>query len=69
LEAAKKVIDVEGNYLGQLAGIIKEQTGVSADHYLLKYTGRPMTTTEVYTGLKNIVQGQAPMRQVLMYGS
>lgn len=69
LKAAKKVIDVEGNYLGQLAGIIKEQTGFSADHYLLKYTGRPMTTTEVYGGLKNIVRGQAPVRQVLMYGS
>ena len=69
LKAAKKIIDVESNYLGQLAGIIKEQTGVSADHYLLKYTGRPMTTTEVYGGLKNIVLGQAPVRQVLMYGS
>jgi len=69
LTAAHKVIDVEGNYLGQLAGVIKEQTGVSAGYYLLKYTGRPMTTTEVYDGLKNILLGQAPVRQVLRYGS
>ena len=69
LKAARKVIDVEGNCLGQLAGVIKEETGVSADYYLLKYTGRPMTTTEVYSGLKNILGGQAPVRQVLMYGS
>lgn len=69
LTAAHKVIDVEGNYLGQLAGVIKEQTGISASYYLLKYTGRPMTTTEVYDGLKNILLGQAPVRQVLRYGS
>jgi len=69
LTAAHKVIDVEGNYLGQLAGVIKEQTGISAGYYLLKYTGRPMTTTEVYDGLKNILLGQAPVRQVLRYGS
>jgi 2-oxoglutarate ferredoxin oxidoreductase subunit alpha len=69
LNAAKKVIDVEGNYLGQLAGVIKEQTGVSADYYLLKYTGRPMSTTEVYAGLENILRGRAPVRQVLTYGS
>jgi len=69
LNAAKKVIDVEGNYLGQLAGVIKEQTGVSADYYLLKYTGRPMSTTEVYAGLENILRGRAPVRQVLTYGA
>ena len=68
LNTAKKVIDVEGNYLGQLAGVIKEQTGVSADYYLLKYTGRPMSTTEVYAGLENILRGRAPVRQVLTYG-
>jgi 2-oxoglutarate ferredoxin oxidoreductase subunit alpha len=69
LAVAEKIIDVEGNYVGQLAGVIKEQTGISASHYLLKYTGRPMTTTEVYDGLKSILLGQAPVRQVLRYGS
>ncbi len=69
LKNAKEVIDVEGNYLGQLAGIVKEQTGISANHYLLKYTGRPMTTTEVYNGLRNIIRGQAPVRQILTHGS
>jgi hypothetical protein len=28
-----------------------------------------MTTTEVYDGLKSILLGQAPVRQVLRYGS
>ena len=69
LRNAEKIIDVENNYLGQLAGIIKEETGIEASYYVLKYNGRPMTTTEVYGALKNILRGQAPERQVLTYGS
>jgi 2-oxoglutarate ferredoxin oxidoreductase subunit alpha len=66
---AEKVIDVENNYLGQLGGIMKEQTGIVPNFYVLKYNGRPMTTTEVYGALKSILRGQAPKRQVLTYGS
>ena len=69
LKAARKLIDVEGNYLGQLGGMLKEEAGVQVNFYILKYTGRPITTTEVYTALKNILRGQAPERQVLAYGS
>jgi 2-oxoglutarate ferredoxin oxidoreductase subunit alpha len=69
LRNAEKIIDVENNYLGQLAGIIKEETGIRANFYILKYNGRPMTTTEVYGALKNVLRGQAPERQVLTYGS
>lgn len=69
LKSAQKIIAVEGNYLGQLAQIIKEETGFKATHYILKYTGRPVTTTETYEALKNILQGKAEERQVLMYGS
>ena len=69
LKTARKVIDVEGNYLGQLGGMLKEETGVQVNFYVLKYTGRPITTTEVYVALKNVLSGQAPERQVLTYGS
>jgi 2-oxoglutarate ferredoxin oxidoreductase subunit alpha len=69
LKTARKVIDVEGNYLGQLAGMLKEETGVQVNFYVLKYTGRPITTTEVYAALKNVLSGQAAERQVLTYGS
>ncbi len=69
LSVAEKMIDVENNYLGQLAGVIKEETGVAANFHVLKYNGRPMSTTEVYNALKLILQGQAPERQVLNYGS
>jgi 2-oxoglutarate ferredoxin oxidoreductase subunit alpha len=69
LSNKQKLIDVEMNYSGQLAGIIREQTGILAEYYVLKYNGRPMTTTEVYKALKNVLQGSAPKRQVLTYGS
>jgi 2-oxoglutarate ferredoxin oxidoreductase subunit alpha len=69
LEGKKRIIDVEDNYAGQLGGIIKEKTGLAPNFYILKYTGRPMTTTEVYDALKAILTGKAPEREVLTFGS
>jgi len=69
LKNREKIIDVENNYLGQLGGIIKEETGIQANYHVLKYTGRPITTTEMYNSLKNILTGKAAERQVLTYGS
>jgi 2-oxoglutarate ferredoxin oxidoreductase subunit alpha len=69
LENKKRVIDVEDNYLGQLGQVIKEETGIAPTHHVLKYTGRPMTTTEVYDALKQILTGKAAERQVLTFGS
>jgi 2-oxoglutarate ferredoxin oxidoreductase subunit alpha len=69
LDGASMKIDVEMNYSGQLAGIIREKTGVVIDHYILKYNGRPMSSTEVYEGVKNILLKKAPKRQVLTHGA
>jgi 2-oxoglutarate ferredoxin oxidoreductase subunit alpha len=69
LKTAQKIIDVEGNYLGQLGGLLKEEADVDVNFYILKYTGRPITTTEVYAALKNVLLGKANARQVLTYGS
>jgi 2-oxoglutarate ferredoxin oxidoreductase subunit alpha len=69
LESKKMIIDIEDNYSGQLGGIIKEKTGIAPNFYILKYTGRPMTTTEVYNALKKILVEKAPERQVLIFGS
>jgi 2-oxoglutarate ferredoxin oxidoreductase subunit alpha len=69
LRSKKRVIDVEDNYLGQLGQLIREKTGINPNYYVLKYTGRPVTTTEVYDALKNILSGVASERQVLIYGS
>ncbi len=69
LGKAETTVAVEMNYSGQLAGMISENTGISMDYYALKYNGRPMTTTEVYKALENVLRGDAPKRQVLSYGS
>src|SRR3990170_1775524 len=69
LAGAKKIIDVEDNYTGQLGGIIKEKTGIAPNYHVLKYTGRPTTTTEMYNALKAIITGKASARQVLMFGN
>ena len=69
LRNAKKVIDVEGNYSGQLGGLIMEKIGIPMNFHILKYNGRPMTTTEVHAALQVVLLGKAPTRQVLSYGS
>jgi 2-oxoglutarate ferredoxin oxidoreductase subunit alpha len=69
LEGKKRIIDVEDNATAQLGGIITEHTAIKPTHYILKYTGRPMMTTEVYDAIKNILTDQAAERQVLILGA
>jgi len=69
LTKAKKRIIIESNYFAQLGGMIAEQTGIAMNYQILKYTGRPMTTTEIYDALKAILHGKALERQVLTHGS
>lgn len=69
LGKASKKIDIEGNYSGQLAGIIREKTGIAMDYLVLKWNGRPLSSDEVYGALLRIMQDKAPERQVLNSGS
>jgi 2-oxoglutarate ferredoxin oxidoreductase subunit alpha len=69
LEGKKRIIDIEDNYTGQLGEVIKEKTSIAPNFHILKYTGRPMTTTEVYEAIKLILTDKAAERQVLIYGS
>jgi 2-oxoglutarate ferredoxin oxidoreductase subunit alpha len=69
LMGKKRIIDIEHNYLGQLGLVVKENTGVTPTHHILKYTGRPMTVTEVQAALKKVLTGQAAEREVLMFGN
>ena len=69
LAGRKRIIDIEDNYTAQLGGVIKEKTGITANFQILKYTGRPTTTTEVYNALKAILTGKALDRQVLTFGN
>jgi 2-oxoglutarate ferredoxin oxidoreductase subunit alpha len=69
LGRAKKIVDVEMNYSGQLAGIVREETGIPIHDLILKYNGRPMTSDEVYDAIRNVLSGKSTKRQVLMHGS
>ena len=69
LKDAKTIIDVEANHSGQLGKLFKQNVGRDVDYYILKYSGRAMTCTEVYDSLKKIVQNKADKREVLMHGA
>ncbi|MBI5465432.1 2-oxoacid:acceptor oxidoreductase subunit alpha, partial [Candidatus Gottesmanbacteria bacterium] len=55
LSKAKKVIDVEGNFSGQMAGWIKEQTGIEIKDKILKYDGRPFYPEDIIEGISKYV--------------
>ncbi len=63
------IVDVEANHSGQLGKIFRQSTGREVDYYVLKYTGRAMTSTELYDSLRRIVEGRAEKREVLMHGA
>jgi len=68
LREAKTIIDIEANQSAQLGSLLNEHLDNKVDHYVVKYTGRPMTCTEIYDSLKKILQNKAEKRQVLTYG-
>jgi len=49
---AKKVVLVEGNHQGQLGMLLKQESGVSSTHQVLKYDGRPFFYDELVSLLK-----------------
>ena len=69
LKDAKTIIDIEANHSGQLGKLFKQNTGRDVDYSILKYTGRAMTSTEVYDSLKKIIENKANKREVLMHGA
>jgi len=68
LKGAKTIIDIEANQSGQLGSLLNEHLDHKVDYYILKYTGRSMTCTEIHDSLKKILQNKAEKKQVLTYG-
>ena len=69
LTDAKLVIDVEMNYSSQLGSLVQQNTGREIDYKIVKYNGRPMSTTEIYIALKSILSGNNERRIVLDGGT
>ena len=47
LKNARRVVDIENNYTGQLALVIRMMTGMDLPNKVLKYDGRPFTADEI----------------------
>lgn len=56
LSEARYIIDIECNYSGQLAGLIREQTGIEIFDKLLKYNGRPIFPEEIKERLRVVLK-------------
>jgi len=55
LRGAKKIISVEQNATGQLAKLLRMETGVKVDHLVLRYDGRPFTPEDVVEGVRGVI--------------
>ncbi|HUH99984.1 MAG TPA: 2-oxoglutarate ferredoxin oxidoreductase subunit alpha, partial [Nitrososphaerales archaeon] len=70
LAGTKKLVDIEMNFSSQFAGLLREKTGISPDHKVVKYNGRPMSCEEIYDAIKEISSDRAaPERLVLRNGT
>jgi 2-oxoglutarate ferredoxin oxidoreductase subunit alpha len=69
LTNASLIIDIEMNYSSQLGSLVQQYTGREIDFKIVKYNGRPMSTTEIYIALKAILSGTNERRIVLDGGT
>ncbi|HEV2288851.1 MAG TPA: 2-oxoacid:acceptor oxidoreductase subunit alpha [Candidatus Acidoferrales bacterium] len=52
LSRAERVVCFDGNYSGQLARLIRTETGISVHHSVVKYDGRPFSEDEIMVALE-----------------
>ena len=69
LKNTRLLIDIEMNYTSQLASLIKQHTGRDIDYRIVKFNGRPMSTSEVYYAVSAILEGTSQKRIVLEHGT
>jgi 2-oxoglutarate ferredoxin oxidoreductase subunit alpha len=69
LESTKVLIDIEMNYTSQLGLLISQNLNREVDYKIVKYNGRPMSSSEVYNALMHIITGKASRRIVLEHGT
>jgi 2-oxoglutarate/2-oxoacid ferredoxin oxidoreductase subunit alpha len=69
LDADSILVDVEMNYSSQLGILFEQNLHRKIDYRIVKYNGRPMSTSEIYNALLRIHSGDAPRRTVLEHGT
>jgi 2-oxoglutarate ferredoxin oxidoreductase subunit alpha len=69
LANSKVLVDIEMNYTSQLGILINQNLSCSIDYRIVKYNGRPMSSSEVYNALMSIINGNAKRRIILEHGT
>jgi 2-oxoglutarate ferredoxin oxidoreductase subunit alpha len=59
LSNSRRTVAIENNYSGQMAGLIRERTGIAVDSKVVKFDGRPFSQNEVYEGVKDVMRDGA----------
>ena len=67
LKTAAKVISFDCNYSGQIATLIRTETGFSVHHQVVKFDGRPFSEEEIIVAVEKAVAG-APERLIVSEG-
>jgi 2-oxoglutarate ferredoxin oxidoreductase subunit alpha len=65
----KILVDIEMNHTSQLGSLVKQYLHRDSEYRIVKYNGRPMSTSEIYNALMSIIKGNAPRRIVLEHGT
>ncbi|MEA2641696.1 MAG: 2-oxoglutarate/2-oxoacid ferredoxin oxidoreductase subunit alpha [Chloroflexota bacterium] len=58
LNRARRIVDIENNYTGQLARLIRTETGINIEHKILKYNGRVFMGDEIAERVRNEVMAR-----------
>ncbi|MBO0888547.1 2-oxoacid:acceptor oxidoreductase subunit alpha, partial [Candidatus Bathyarchaeota archaeon] len=64
LSGPSRKIAIENNYSAQMAGLIRETTGVAIEHRIVKFDGRPFSQNEIYEGVKDVLKDG--MKEVML---
>lgn len=57
LGGARRIVMVEGNATGQMAFLLKAHAGLSIDHHIRRYDGRPFSPEYILAGLREVENG------------
>ena len=55
VDKVEMIINIEQNFTGQLAGLIRETTGIHCNNSILKYDGRQISGEEIVDRLQNLL--------------
>jgi 2-oxoglutarate/2-oxoacid ferredoxin oxidoreductase subunit alpha len=69
LDTGGILVDIEMNYSSQLGILFEQNLHRKIDYRIVKYNGRPMSSSEIYNALLQIHSGDASRRIVLEHGT